>query len=108
FAVMFAELGRLNEMCDSYGITLRLVTIPCFPERFYETQRGCDWTMHIGDFDFLAPERRIAQFASEHGISHLELGSLMQAKKLDVEEIRALYLSHGIGHFSEAGHRFCA
>jgi hypothetical protein len=52
---MFAELGRLKEMCDSYGITLRLVTIPCFPERFYETQRGRDWTMHIGDFDFLAP-----------------------------------------------------
>jgi hypothetical protein len=39
---------------------------------------------------------------------HLELGALMQAKKLDVEEIRALYLSHRIGHFSETGHRFCA
>ena len=88
---MFAKLGRLKEMCDSYGITLQLVTIPCFPERFYETQRGRDRTMHIGDFDFLAPERQIAQFASEHGISHLELGGLMQAKKLDVEQIRAFF-----------------
>lgn len=108
FAVMFVELGRLKEMCDNYGIILRLVTIPCFPEKFYQTQSGRDWTMRIGDFDFLGPEQRVAHFASEHGIPHLELGALMQAKRLDVEEIRALYLSRGIGHFSEAGHRFCA
>jgi hypothetical protein len=108
FAVMFTELGRLKEMCDGYGIKLRLVTIPVFPRAFYETQHGRDWTMRIGNFDFLGPEHRVADFASARGISHLELGALMQAKKLDVEEIRALYLGHGIGHFSQAGHRFCA
>jgi hypothetical protein len=108
FAIMFAELERLKEMCDNYGVTLRLVTIPCFPGKFYETQHGREWATRVGDFDFFGPERRLAHFASERGISHLELGALMQAKKLEVEEIRALYLSNGIGHFSEAGHRFCA
>jgi hypothetical protein len=108
FAVMFAELGRLKELCNGYGIKLRLVTIPWFPGEFYETQRGRDWTTRIGDFDFLSPERRIAQFAGNNGIPHLELGELMQSNKMDIAQIRALYLSQGSGHFSEAGHRFCA
>jgi hypothetical protein len=106
--VMERELERCKEICDRCGIQLRVVTIPVFPSVFYETQHGHDWTTRIGDYDYLGPERELAAWAAEKQIPFLSLGTLIQSKKLDVGEIRSLYFSHGTGHLTEKGHRFCA
>jgi hypothetical protein len=106
--VLEAELERLKAICDTNGIRLRLVTIPLFPPAFYATQKGSDWTLKIGNYDYLAPDRELAAFAREKNIQLLSLADQLRAKKLAVEQIRSLYLSQGSGHFTEAGHRFCA
>jgi hypothetical protein len=107
-AVMLAELNRCMEICDSNGMFLRLVTIPFFPQEFYETQRGADWTLKIGGYDYLLPDREIAAFAKSHDKPFLSIADHLAAKRVNAEDIRALYLSNGSGHFTEAGHRLCA
>ncbi|GEM_PF-1293552 len=108
FRVVEAELEQCRQLCDGYGIRFRVVLIPAFPRIFYETQKGRDWTMKIGNYDFLGPERELREFLEAQQIPLLALGSYFQSRKLDVDEIRSLYLSDGVGHFSEKGHRFCA
>ncbi|MDB6016440.1 MAG: hypothetical protein JWR19_929 [Pedosphaera sp.] len=107
-AVLQAELLRCKEICDGYGIRLRLVTVPAFPPAFYETQKTRDWTMKIGDYDYLQPERELIAFAKEKNIELLPLGNYIQSKKMSPEEIRGLYFSNGTGHFTEQGHRLVA
>ncbi len=106
--VMERELERCQEICERHGIRLRLVTIPVFPAAFYQTQKGRDWTLKIGDYDYLGPERELAVFALDHKLPLLALGAYLQARKLDVEDIRKLYWFQGTGHFTEAGHDLCA
>ena len=106
--VLLAELRRCREICDTNQITLRLVLLPSFPKVFYDSQRGREWTMQIGAYDYLKPEREMFEFAKSNSIPVLALGDYIQREKLDVEEIRSLFLSDGVGHFSEKGHRFCA
>jgi hypothetical protein len=105
--VLEAELERCKQICDGYGIRLKMVIIPLFPPVFYETQKGRDWTMKIGDYDFLGPELELEDFLKTQQIPVLALGSHLQ-HRMDVDEIRTLYLSDGTGHFTEKGHRWCA
>jgi hypothetical protein len=107
-AVLKRELEHCKEICDGCGIRLRVVTLPAFPPAFYETQKGRDWTTKIGDYDYLQPERELTAFAKEKNIELFPLGSYIQSKKMEPEEIRSLYFSNGTGHFTEKGHRFCA
>jgi hypothetical protein len=106
--VMLAELRCCREICDTNKITLRLVVLPSFPKVFYNSQRGREWTMQIGGYDYLKPEREMFEFARSNSIPVLALGDYIRRQNLDVEEIRSLYLSGGVGHFTEKGHRFCA
>jgi hypothetical protein len=106
--VLESEIERCKEICDNHGVRLRLVTLPVFPSVFYATQKGRDWTVKIGDFDFFGPEHELAAFARGKNIQLFSLGDYLQSKKPDVEEIRSLYFSHGTGHFTEKGHRLCA
>ena len=106
--VLLAEFGRCREICETNQIKLRLVLLPTFPKVFYDSQRGREWTTQIGAYDYLKPEREMFEFARSNSIPVLALGHHIQRQKLDVEEIRSLYLGDGTGHFSEKGHRFCA
>jgi hypothetical protein len=106
--VLLGELRRCQEICATNKIMLRLVVLPSFPKVFYDSQRGREWTMQIGAYDYFKPEREMAEFARSNSIPVLALGDYIQRQKLDVEEIRSLYLSGGVGHFSEKGHRYCA
>ncbi|MGQ0600775.1 MAG: hypothetical protein ACT4QE_03660 [Anaerolineales bacterium] len=90
------------------GITLRLVTIPYFPEQFYTQNSGQHWSTEIGRYDLLKPERELAQFAADNGIAFLPMGEYMQASGLSVEDIQGLYFKSGVGHFTPIGHQFFA
>lgn len=107
-AVMLKELERLREICNTNGIAMRIVTIPIVPREFYDTQRGTNWTLAIGDHDYLWPDRDIAAFAQTNRIGYLSLANALKQKNMSVEEIHELFLSNGSGHFSERGHRLCA
>jgi hypothetical protein len=106
--LLLAELDLCAETCRQHGMALRLVTVPAFPAEFYQTQSGREWTANLGHRDYLRPERDIAQFAAAHGWPCLALGERMRADRLDVSTIRSFYFVEGTGHFSEAGHRYCA
>jgi hypothetical protein len=107
-AVLLGTIRACQQDCAQRNVRFRLMTIPVFPKVFYDQQKGSDWTLRFGNYDFQAPEQHIGAFASSNGIPILELGRFMKEKHLSVEEIRKLYLSGGSGHLSEAGHRFCA
>ena len=108
FDVMFAELTLLKQKCETNHIALRLVTIPFFPPQFYASQHGPAWTLKLGEYDFLAPDREVAAFAQAQGIPFLSFADWLVAKKMSAEDIRNLYFTAGSGHFTEQGHRRCA
>jgi len=106
--VMLAELALLQQKCDADHIKLRLVTIPFFPPQFYAAQHGSNWTLQVGAYDFLRPDREIAAFAHDHHIPFLSFADWLAARKTDVNDISSLYFCNGSGHFTERGHRLCA
>ncbi len=105
--IMEALLDRAAHFAESNAISLRLVTVPFFPQDFYAT-KGTNWNGQLGAYDFLAPERQLALWASRRRLPLLALGDEMKRRQLTTEQIRTLYLSNGSGHFSEAGHRLAA
>jgi hypothetical protein len=106
--VLEAELMEFKKVCDRDGIRLHFVVVPVFPPVFYRTQSGRDWTLRIGDYDYLGPERELTAFARENNIQLFGLGAYIQSQRLDVEQICGFYFSNGSGHFTVDGHRFCA
>ena len=104
---MKSLLAQASAFAASNHIQLRIATVPFFPPDFYR-QQGAAWSDSIRDYNFLAPERALKEWASSQKIPLLPLGERMQNSKLTTEQIRALYLSKGSGHFSEAGHTFAA
>jgi hypothetical protein len=107
-SVLEAEVLKCQSLCDQWGIPLHLVVLPVFPPDFYRTQSGRDWSLKIGDHDFAGPGRELAAFAADHHIQAFDLGAYMQSHRLPVDEIHSFYYAGGSGHFTEAGHRFCA
>ena len=106
--VTLAELELLRQKCEQNHIKLRFVTIPFFPKQFYDTQHGGQWTLRLGDYDFLGPDREISAFCHSNNISMLSLADWLAARHTDVKEIRRMYLTDGVGHFSKHGHQMCA
>jgi hypothetical protein len=100
-------LGRAADFAAEKGIQLQIMTVPFFPPDFY-LQTGPEWSAKMGDYDFLAPERTLSEWANQHHIPFLGLGELMRKHRLTTAGIRALYFFNGSGHFNESGHRFAA
>jgi hypothetical protein len=109
-AVIIAEsiLRTAQEITSANGATLRIVTVPVFPESFYSTFKSNDWQAQIGDYDLFSPEQALVDIAQKYGISILPMGSYMLNQQLTVEEIKSFYLSDGVGHFSPEGHEYYA
>lgn len=107
-------LGVLK-MCDEFarkeGMTLRLVVVPLFPAKFYETYSPSDsrhWSLQFGRYDFMAPEKAVAAFGKANGIPVLETARYMREKNLSAREIQKLFFEEGTGHFTPVGHEFMA
>lgn len=105
-AILDGQLRIFINFMQARDITVKLVTVPYFPEAFYE-QATDEWDGQFGDYDLLLPERRVRQFAEENGVSFLSLGDYLQATT-PVDELRALFFNNGTGHLTEAGHALVA
>ena len=105
-AILKALLERCAAYCQEHSIQLRLMTVPFFPPDFYAQTNAPGWTAQRDGYDFLKPERELTQWAEQQKTPILPLGALMQRSRMTPEQIRTLYLSHGSGHFTEAGHQF--
>jgi hypothetical protein len=90
------------------GIELRLVTIPYFPQAFYEQNQGGNWSSQIGDYDLLLPDRALKEFTEQNQVPFLSLGTYYQAAGISVEEIQSFFYNNGTGHFTAAGHEAAA
>jgi hypothetical protein len=103
-------LRLCRDYARSQGMTLRIVTIPSFPLKFYELYESRPdpaWSLRFGKYDFSQPERLVMDFAEKEGIPALSLGQYIKARGLSAREIKPLFF-FGFGHFTPAGHRFVA
>ncbi|HEX5838904.1 MAG TPA: hypothetical protein VFY26_13805 [Anaerolineales bacterium] len=101
-------LGTAQEIAQTKNITLRVVTIPMFPEAFYETSSKGTWEPQMGEYDLLLPEQALVEIARRHEIPILPLAQYMLDDQLTVEEIRMLYMSNSPGSFTPQGHDYLA
>jgi hypothetical protein len=106
-AILKALFAEADEFARKNAIQLRVVTVPFFPPDFY-AQNGRDWKAQVGEHDFFLPDRDLAEWAKQRSVPFLSLGDRMKERGFTTDEIRRLYLTHGSGHFSEAGHQFAA
>ncbi len=109
-SVLIADnlLKRAQEIALERGLTLRVVTIPMYPDVFYQSFEGGNWQPEVSGYDLFLPERALVAIAQENGISILPMGQYMFEDKLTVEQIRELYLSGNAGAFTPAGHMYFA
>ena len=88
-----------------------MLSIPYFPREFYEQKLagpGAKWGPQVGEYDFLAPEEALAEFAVAHGFEFVRGGALLREAGLSLAEIKPFYFAEGTGHLTEAGHAFFA
>lgn len=108
YEIALGQLDNFFRYMRARDISIRLVTIPFFPESFYETQSGTDWDATFDGYDILLPEQRFADFTTENDIPFIAGGTLMQSQGFSVEEIQALFFNEGTGHLTAAGYQFFA
>ena len=101
-------LGTAQEIARANNITLRVVTIPVFPDAFYNSYPAGNWEPEVGGYDLFLPEQALVEIALKYDISILPMGQYMLRNGLTVEEIRSLYLSNEQGSFSSRGHEYFA
>ena len=101
-------LGKAQEVARANGITLRLVTVPMFPDEFYRSAQSQSWGPELGEYDLFLPERELVEIANRHHIPILPMGQFMLQNRLSTEEIQALYLSNQEGSFSSKGNEYFA
>lgn len=101
-----AQLLSFKKALDEQGITLRVVTIPYFPQAFFRS--NANWDTALPGYDLLRPEAELKRFATEQKIPFLGMGEYMRLKQMPGQEIQKLFMNAGTGHFNEAGHSFFA
>jgi hypothetical protein len=107
-AVIESLLKEAQHEAKAQGITLRVVTVPAFPEAFFTTYKGSGWQPHIGGYDLFLPEAALMEIAQKYGISILPMGQYILQDGLAVDEIRALYDAGSPGSFTPTGHAYFA
>jgi hypothetical protein len=108
-AFIIAEnlLQEAQNIASAYNVTVRVVTVPMFPESFFQSFQANDWKSQFGNYDLFLPEKELVEIANRYGIPILPMGQYMLEDGLTVGEINALYLSLQ-GAFTPEGHRYFA
>jgi hypothetical protein len=109
-AVTIADslLRNAQEIALAKGVKLRVVTIPMFPDAFYDSFDGSTWEPQVGGYDLLLPEQALVETAEKYGISILPMGQYMLEDGLTVDQIRALYFSNEEAALTPEGHAYFA
>jgi hypothetical protein len=109
-AVAIAEglLAIAQEIARERGIPLRIITVPEFPEQFFELYSAGAWEPQVSEYDLFLPERALMEIAGKQGIPFLPMGQYMYADGMTTQEIRSLYLSDEMGGFTPEGHAYLA
>jgi hypothetical protein len=101
-------LGTAQDIARSQSITLRVVTIPMFPEEFYRSSQAENWNSQFGEYNLFLPEKALVEIAQKHDISILPMGQYMLEEGLSLDEIEALYMPNSQGSFTAKGHEYFA
>jgi hypothetical protein len=101
-------INQVHSYAVARGMTFRLVTVPAFPESFYQKYEGNAWQPELGPYDLFRPDRELQAFAEAEGIPFLSIGQLMYENRLPSDEIRSFYYSDGTGHLTPTGHQYLA
>lgn len=109
-AIAFANslLGNAQRIARENNITLRVVTVPMYPDAFYNTYQGNDWKPQVNGYDLFLPEQALVDIANEYEIPILPMGQYMLQDGLTVEQIQALYMPLGEGSLTPAGYKYYA
>jgi hypothetical protein len=108
FQLAAAQIRTFAQSLREQGVTLRVVTIPFFPQASFGAGGEAGWSTSFGNYDSLAPERVLETAAREAGVPFLGMGRYMQASGASADEVRALFFDDGRGHLTEAGHAYFA
>jgi hypothetical protein len=108
FKLATGQLKQFKETLEPLGIQMKLVTIPYFPQAFFETQNGAAWSNEFGKYDLLAPEKELGKFARENNIPFLPMGDYMQKSGATIDQIKSMFFKNGKGHFTKEGHAYFA
>jgi hypothetical protein len=108
FEVAESILKTAQAIAREKNLTLRLVTVPTFPEEFYREYPSGDWGPQVGEYDLFLSERLLIEIADKYSISILPMGQFMLTDGLTVEEIRGLYQPNSQFSFTPAGHDYIA
>jgi hypothetical protein len=101
-------LENAQEIARANDITIRIVTIPVFPDSFFDTYQSGAWEPQVGDLDLFSPEDALIQIADELEIEILPMGKQLVADRLTVEQIKSMYYSNGQGQLTPQGHDYFA
>ena len=102
------EIEVFADFMAEIDIQVRLVTLPYFPNQFYETYAGTEWDTQIGDYDLLLPDEVLISGAQVNNISYLSVGQWMMNDNLDVATIQSFFFNEGTGYLTENGHQYIA
>lgn len=107
-AIADSMLRTAQELAQANNITLRLVTVPSFPEEFYSSFQGEIWEPEIGEYDLFLPEKALIEIARKYDISILPMGQYMLEDGLTTAEVDTLYLSSDQASLTPQGHEYFA
>lgn len=105
--IAIGHIRLAREYLASRGVSLRLVTIPAFPQAFFTQDPKERWSAQMAGYDLLLPENSLTEFARGQGIPFVAMGRYLQ-QHMTVGEIDSLYFEQGQGHFTPAGHQYFA
>jgi hypothetical protein len=101
-------LKTAQQIAGTKNITLRIVTVPTFPEEFYNAYPTGQWEPQLDGYDLFLPEKALMEIADKYGIPILPMGHHMYEDGLTVEEIKSLYMPGNETSFTEKGHTYYA
>lgn len=107
-AIADSLLRKAQAIAIEKGISLRVVTIPAFPDEFFSSAAGGTWEPQVSGYDLLLPERALVEIAGKYGISILPMGQYMLDDELTADEIQTLYLPNAEAGFTPQGHAYFA